>query len=59
MQIRKAGKNDFEYIYPLVEDVFAKGDTYVFPGNLSRGEVFDIWMKIHKLFMLRLKMVKF
>ncbi|MBU2491952.1 MAG: GNAT family N-acetyltransferase [Bacteroidetes bacterium] len=45
MQIRKAGKSDFEYIYPLVAEVFANGDTYVFPGNLSRGEIFDIWMK--------------
>lgn len=45
MQIRKAYKSDFENIYPMLREVFDKGDTYVFQENLSRNEIYDVWMK--------------
>ena len=45
MQIRKAYKSDFENILPMLKEVFDKGDTYVFTENLSRKEIYDIWMK--------------
>lgn len=44
MQIRKASRSDFEYIYPLVKEAFSKGDSYVFTEALSRKEAFNIWM---------------
>ncbi|KAB2845856.1 MAG: GNAT family N-acetyltransferase [Melioribacteraceae bacterium] len=44
MQFRKAYKSDFENIFPMLKEVFDKGDTYVFPENLSRKEIYEIWM---------------
>lgn len=45
MQIRKAYKSDFENIFPMLKEVFDKGDTYVFAENLSHNEIYEIWMK--------------
>ena len=45
MQIRKASRSDFEFILPLIEEVFTKGDSYVFPESLTKKEIFDIWMR--------------
>lgn len=46
MEIRKAEKGDFEEIWPILQEVFSKGNTYTFSPNISKEEAFNIWMEI-------------
>ena len=45
MHIRKASKSDFEFIHPLLIEVFSKGDSYVFSNDIPKTEIYNIWMK--------------
>ena len=44
MIIREATINDFENIWPLLEEVFSKGDTYTFDTNITKEEAKIEWM---------------
>ena len=44
--IRKAEEADFEQIWTILQEVFQKGDTYAFSPDITREEVFHIWMEI-------------
>lgn len=46
MEIRNAKKEDFEEIWSILQEVFAKGDTYVFSPTIAKEEVFRIWMEL-------------
>ncbi len=43
MLIRNATENDFEGIWPIFRAVVAKGDTYVFSPQATRGDAHDYW----------------
>jgi ribosomal protein S18 acetylase RimI-like enzyme len=44
LQIRKAAAVDFAQIWPLLAEVFQKGETYPYPPDLSPEEAFDLWL---------------
>lgn len=44
--IRKAEGSDFEQIWPILQEIFQKGETYTFSPDITREEVFHIWMEI-------------
>jgi ribosomal protein S18 acetylase RimI-like enzyme len=46
LNIRKADASDFAAIWPLLHEVFAKGDTYSFSPAISKEECFHIWMEV-------------
>ncbi len=43
MLIRSATENDFEYIWPIFQDVVAKGETYVFSPQTTREDAHGYW----------------
>ena len=45
MKIREAGKSDFEYIWPMLNEVFSRGDTYAFSPETSKEIAYEIWME--------------
>jgi len=46
IEIRRAANQDFEAIWPIIHEVFSKGDTYSFSPDTSKEEGFRIWMDI-------------
>ncbi|MCO1600739.1 GNAT family N-acetyltransferase [Desulfosporosinus nitroreducens] len=46
IEIRKAQGSDFQQIWTILQEVFQKGDTYAFFPNITKEEVFQIWMEI-------------
>jgi len=44
--IRKVEGSDFDRIWTILHEVFQKGDTYAFSPDITREEVFHIWMEI-------------
>lgn len=44
--IRQAEARDFAEIWPILHNVFSRGDTYVFPPDISKEESYHIWMEI-------------
>ncbi|HBW34278.1 MAG: acetyltransferase [Peptococcaceae bacterium BRH_c23] len=46
MVIQKAEEADFEQIWTILQEVFQKGDTYAFSPDITREEVFHIWMEV-------------
>lgn len=45
VSIRLAETSDFAEIWPLLHDVFSKGDTYSFSPDISQEECFHLWME--------------
>jgi L-amino acid N-acyltransferase YncA len=44
LEIRLAGKKDYESVWPIIHEVFQKGDTYAFSPDITKEEAFNIWM---------------
>ncbi len=45
MAIRRATAEDFGGIWPILSEVFARGDTYSFAPDTSEQEGFRLWME--------------
>ncbi|MDT8899811.1 N-acetyltransferase family protein [Anaeroselena agilis] len=43
--IRRAEDSDFGDIWPILKEVFSRGDTYSFSPDTSEREAFRIWME--------------
>lgn len=46
MAIRRAEASDFGEIWPILKEVFSRGDTYSFSPETSEQEGFRIWMEL-------------
>jgi ribosomal protein S18 acetylase RimI-like enzyme len=46
MAIRRAEASDFSEIWPILSEVFSRGDTYSFSPDTSEQEGFRIWMEM-------------
>lgn len=46
MAIRRAEAADFGEIWPILSEVFSRGDTYSFSPDTSEQEGFRIWMEM-------------
>ena len=44
LKIREATPQDFDEIWPVIEEVVAKGDTYAYPRDMSKEKAYKIWM---------------
>ena len=44
VEIRRATEADWEDIWPIVNEVFSRGDTYPYPPNTEKEKVYEIWM---------------
>jgi len=44
LEVRRATKADWVYIWPIVHEVFSGGDTYPYPPDTPEAKAFDIWM---------------
>jgi len=45
VEIKLAQDAYFEEIWPIIHDVFKKGDTYPFSTQTTKSDAFQIWMK--------------
>ena len=45
MDIREAAGRDFESIWPIFQDIVAKGDTYGFPHDTDKVQARRLWME--------------
>lgn len=45
LEIKPAKKEDFEIIWPIIHEVFRRGDTYAFAPDTTKEEGFKIWME--------------
>ena len=45
MEIRRALTGDFDQIWPLLHEVFSRGDTYTFSPDTDKKTAFSIWME--------------
>lgn len=43
--IKRATNNDFDCIWPILHEVFSKGDTYAFSPETTKEEAFALWME--------------
>lgn len=48
LEIRNAEKEDFDNIWPIIHEVFQKGDTYAFSPGTTKEEGYGIWMEAPK-----------
>ena len=48
IQIRKARPKDRDFIWQIIQEVIAGGDTYVFDPNSSRDVLLDYWCGVDK-----------
>jgi hypothetical protein len=46
LTIRRATAEDFGGIWPILREVFARGDTYSFAPDTSEREGFRLWMEV-------------
>lgn len=46
LSIRRAEAADFAAIWPILQAVFSRGDTYSFSPDMSREECFHTWMEV-------------
>jgi hypothetical protein len=44
VEIRRATEADWEDIWPIVNEVFSRGDTYPYPPHTEKEKVYEIWM---------------
>ena len=44
IDIRRAGENDWDQIWPIVHEVFQSGATYAYPPETDKEEAYQIWM---------------
>ena len=44
MTIRKAGKQDFNLIWPIFSEIASAGETYAYPTEISKDEAKKVWM---------------
>lgn len=44
MNIRAAGLDDFDVIWPMLRDVFRAGDTYAIDPGISKADARDLWV---------------
>lgn len=44
MVIREATNNDFDRIWPIFHAVASAGDTYAYPGDITKEQAFYLWM---------------
>ena len=49
MTIRRAEPSDFVEIWPILHEVFSRGDSYAFSPDTTREECFHLWMEIPKI----------
>lgn len=45
MTIRALESSDWAALWPILRDIYAKGDTYAFPPDASEEEAFAAWTK--------------
>lgn len=43
IDIRKAGQQDHDSIWRIIQEVIATGDTYIFDPGSTRGQMLDYW----------------
>lgn len=48
-KIRVATESDFEFIWPIFQEVVSAGDTYACERDTSREDAFNIWMRSPRL----------
>lgn len=44
IQIRRATESDWEQIWPVVHEVFSRGETYPYSPDTTKEEAYKIWM---------------
>jgi L-amino acid N-acyltransferase YncA len=45
MNIRAAGKEDFDQLWPIFRDIAVAGETYAYPTDITREQAFSAWME--------------
>lgn len=45
VEIRRVTDADWEDIWPVVHEVFSRGDTYPYSPDTEKNKAFEIWMK--------------
>lgn len=46
IKIRRARKEDYAQIWPILQEVFAQGDTYVYLPGTDEKEAYHLWMEV-------------
>jgi len=46
IRIRTATSHDFDEIWPILQEAFSKGDTYVFSPDMPKDEGLIAWMEV-------------
>ncbi len=44
LEIRRATQEDYEKIWPMLSEVFKRGETYPYSPSTTKEEAFTIWM---------------
>ncbi len=45
IEIRRAGANDWEAIWPIFREVVVRGDTYAYPVDTSEADARALWLE--------------
>jgi ribosomal protein S18 acetylase RimI-like enzyme len=45
MNIRAAGKEDFDQLWPIFRDIAVAGETYAYPADITKEQAFSAWME--------------
>jgi ribosomal protein S18 acetylase RimI-like enzyme len=48
MEIRKYQKSDWVVLWPIIENVFRAGETYVYSPEITEEEAHKVWIKVPK-----------
>src|SRR4051794_15769243 len=48
IEIRQADDSDRPAVWPIIKEVIAGGDTYVFPPDSAEGEILEYWFADEK-----------
>ncbi len=55
LSIHESTAKDFQQIWPIFQEIVAKGDTYPYPPDINQEEAFHQWMEIpQKTFVAKL-----
>ena len=55
MKIRKYQKSDWDMLWPIIEKVFRKGDTYAYATDISEEDAYKVWVELpQQTFVLKL-----
>lgn len=45
MHIREARVNDFDSLYPILDEIISSGETYAYPRDTNKTEALHLWME--------------